>query len=125
MPQIVLRSRTLSLVLAGSLLWVTACYSYRLIDMSELSNHGEIRVTLTDGKRTQISDPRVVEGSVEGKLTSAATATIPVDSVAKVEAKSVNVPATIGLSLIVALALGTALFFAVCERDCSGYSICC
>jgi len=120
-----LGSRTLSFVLVGSLVWVTACYSYRQISVDELSNHGEVRVTLTNGERTEIGDPRVVENSIEGKRTNETTASIPVDSVAKVEAMRVNVPATVGLSLGAALVLGIAVFFAVCDTDCPGWGICC
>ena len=45
------RSRPVSLALVALFVWMTACSSYKQIELNEVADYGEVRVTLTDGER--------------------------------------------------------------------------
>ena len=76
------RCRPVSLALVGLFVWVTACSSYSQIGLSEIADHGKVRVTTTDGDRTTVHNPRVEADSIKGEDAGA----IPVDEVVKLEA---------------------------------------
>lgn len=75
------RSRLVSLTLIGLLMWVAGCTSYKQIEVGEVADHGKVRVTMTDGGRATIRDPRVETDSIRGKDSKA----IPLDQVSKVQ----------------------------------------
>ena len=75
------RSRPVSLALVGLFLWVTGCTSYHQIELAEVTDHGKVRVTLTDGERETVHDPVVEADSIRGKDSKA----IPLDQVSKVQ----------------------------------------
>jgi len=62
----VFRNRFVSLLLVGLFVWVTACSSYRQIEVGEVADHGKVRVTLTDGERETIHEPWVEGDSIRG-----------------------------------------------------------
>jgi len=49
----VFRNRPVSLALVGLFVWVTGCTSWTQIGVSEVADHGKVRVTLTDGELTR------------------------------------------------------------------------
>ncbi len=85
------RNRAVSLVLVGLFVWVTACSSYSYIGLSEIADHGTVRVTTTDGDRTTVHDPRVEADSIKGEDAGA----IPVDEVVKLEAVGTDEVSTV------------------------------
>lgn len=121
------RSRPVSLALVGLFVWVTGCHSYTQVGVGELSDYRTVRVTLTSGEREEVQNPGVVAGRIRGETDDGFVAFLP-DSVAKIEAKSTNVPLTIVAVLggLVVLAVSVvALACAVGESDCVGYSCIC
>jgi len=75
------RSRLVSLALVGLFVCVTGCQSYKQIELSEVADHGKVRVTMTDGERATIRDPRVEADVITGRSSE----TIPLDQVSKVQ----------------------------------------
>ena len=75
------RSRLVSLALVSLFVWVNGCTAYRQIEVGEVADHGQVRVTMTDGERATIRDPRVEADSIKGKDSEA----IPLDQVSKVQ----------------------------------------
>ena len=91
------RNRSVSLALAGLFLWVTACSSYSQIELGEVTDHGKVRVTLTDGERETIHDPSVETDTIRGHVKSRyereysdPIVVIPLDQVDAVEVGSFN-----------------------------------
>ena len=60
-----LRSRPVSLALVGLFVWMTGCSTYTQIELNEVGDHGKVRVTLTDGERETLRDPRVEGDSIK------------------------------------------------------------
>jgi len=96
------RSRTLSLVLIGLLVSVTACYNYDRITPAEVGYHGKIRVWTVSGEREVIHDPRVEGDSIKGKD----AAPVSLFHIAEIEAMDLNVGGTV-------LVVGTVVLGAV------------
>jgi hypothetical protein len=84
-------------------LWVSGCASWNQIGVSEVPDHGKIRVTRTDGEREVLTEPRVIADTIKGK-SGYVPVSVPVDDVDKVESRSTNVAGTVllGLGLVVA-----------------------
>ena len=80
------RSRPVSLALVGLFVCVTACSTYTQIEIGEVSDHHQVRVTTTDGERETIRDPRVEAESIVGDKARA----IPLDQVIELEAVGTN-----------------------------------
>ena len=100
------RSRHVSLALLGLFLLVTACTSYKQIGLGDVAGHGKVRVTLTDGERETLHDPWVEGDSIKGKNLPA----VPLDQVAKLEAKKTDTGATVALVMgLLVVAGGVAL----------------
>ena len=76
-----IRCHPTSLVLVGLFLWVTACTSYKQIELGEIAHHEKIRVATTDGLRETIHSPRVEADSIKGGESEA----VSLDQVAEVE----------------------------------------
>ena len=113
----VYRSRPVSLALVGLFVWVTGCTSYKQIELSEVADHGKVRVTLTDGERETVADPRVEADSIKGKDSAA----IPLNQVAEVEAKMKDVASTLVLVGVgVALVTLITLRIAACATNSYG-----
>ena len=62
-----MRNRTVSLAVVGLLVWVTACTSYRQIEIGEVADHDKVRITTTDGEALDYYDPRVEADSIKGR----------------------------------------------------------
>ena len=110
------RNQALSLALVGLFIWVTACTSYKQIELGEVGDYGKVRVTLTDGERGTVADPRVEADSIKGKDSAA----IPLDQVAEVEAKKKDVASTLVL-VGVGVALVTVVTLRVVECATNSY----
>ncbi len=102
------RNRPVSLALVGLFVWVTACTSYKQIELAEVADHGKVRVTLTDGERETILDPVVEAGSIKGRADvprkgdQPTLLAIPVVQVAEIEAVGTNeVLMVLGFALVV------------------------
>ena len=108
------RNRPVSLALVGLFLWVTACTSYKQIELSEVADYGKVRVTLTGGERETVADPRVEADSIKGKDAAA----IPLDQVAEVEAKKKDLAST-----LVLVGVGVVLVTVITLRvvECNTY----
>jgi hypothetical protein len=115
----VFRNRPVSLALVGLFLWVTGCTSYKQIQLAEVADHGEVRVTTIDGERATVHDPRVEADSIKGHVNEGAEQferTISAGEVLKVE---VAAPNTVGTVLIVIGSLA-AIVFVVAAVQCNG-----
>ena len=117
------RSRPVSLALVGLFVWVTACTSYRQIEIGEVADHGKIRVTTTDGQRETMHNPRVEADSIKGHTNKGVESAdwvaqaIPVQQVVELEAVGTNTAS------IVLLFIGFAavIFFGVAVAACNGF----
>ena len=96
------RSRPVSLALVGLFVWVTACTSYKQIEVGEVSHHGKVRVTLTDGERETLHDPWVEGDSIRAHEKPEyerdyydPIAVIPLDQVSTLEAVGTNEVGTV------------------------------
>jgi len=112
----VYRNRSVSLVLVGLFVWLTGCTSWNQIGLSEVADHGKVRVTLTDGEQETVYDPWVEADSIKGHR-HIETLAVSVDRVAELESHSTNevgtVFAVLGALLGVILVVGLA--------TCDGY----
>ena len=98
------RSRSVSLALVGLFVWVTACTSYKQIELSEVADYGKVRVTTTDGERNTVREPRVEADSVKGlgeriraDVQDRAPLSISFDQIETLEATHVSAGKTVGL----------------------------
>ena len=100
------RNRPVSLALVALFVWLTACTSYKQIEVGEVSHHGKVRVTLTDGERETLHDPWVDGDSIKaytsetvGNLGALArvehTVAFPLDQVAELGAVGTNEVGTV------------------------------
>jgi hypothetical protein len=105
----VFRNRPVSLALVGLFAWVTGCTSYTQIEPGEVADHGKVRVSLTNGVRWTIHDPRVDADSIKGKNARP----IPLDQVAELEAVGNDGVATV--LTIAGLFVGVLLMAGVAE----------
>ncbi len=108
------------MALVGLFLWVTACTSYKQIELGEVADHGKVRVTLTDGERETIRDPRIVGDLIVG----GGLKMIPLVQVAELEAVSIDEVGTILTVLAVAVVIGAAVSvigFATCGDSCPNF----
>jgi len=60
----VFRSRPVSLALVGLFVWVTACTSYRQIELAQVADYGQVRVTFADGERVVVPQDAFVGDSL-------------------------------------------------------------
>ncbi|MGB5675356.1 MAG: hypothetical protein WBO43_12495 [Gemmatimonadota bacterium] len=100
------RSRAVSLALVGLFVWVTACTSYKQIEIADVTEHGQVRVTLTDGERETVRDPRVEADSITGlgervrpDVRDRVPLSIALDQVETLEATHVSAVKTVGLAV--------------------------
>jgi len=94
----VFRKRAFSLALVGLFLWVTGCTSWTQIGVSEVADHGKVRVTLTEGEQETVYDPWVEADSLKGHQ-HIETVAFSVDRVASLESHSTNEVGTIALAV--------------------------
>ena len=89
------RSRPVSLALVGLFLWVTACSTtYTQIEPGEVADKDYVRVTLTDGEKTELHEPALDADSLRGRVKEVAriggyrwsdsVVVIPLESVAEI-----------------------------------------
>jgi len=121
----VYRSRPVSLALVGLFVWTVGCTSYKQIELSEVADHGKVRVTQTDGERETIHNPVVEADSLKGRVNEGVeyadwvTLAIPVDRVGKLEAVGPNTAGTL-LIVVGSLAVVFLLVAAACSEDRCG-----
>ena len=109
-------NRPVSLALVGLFMWVTACTSYKQIEIGEVADHTKVRVTLTDGERETIHEPWVEANSIRSTYSQS----IPLDQVAGLEAIGTNEIGTVFLVLgATALVVVIVCAFA-CDTDFNG-----
>ena len=60
------RSRPVSLVLVGLLVWLTACTSYKQVGSVEVADYGKARITLDDGSQFVVAHPQIEADSLVG-----------------------------------------------------------
>ena len=110
------RSRPVSLALIGLFLWVTGCTSYKQIEVGEVTHHGKVRVTFTDGERETLRDPWVDGDSIKAYTSESVgkplgihqqrvtdTVAFPVSEVESVVVRESDGAATAGLILAIVL----------------------
>lgn len=115
------RSRAVSLALVGLFMWQTGCMSYQRIEIAELPDFDEVRVTVDYGAKYDLRGPRVESDTLYG-LGEYFTA-IPMSEVANIEARQSDTGATIALGLggvLVGAAIGLAIWAA--SDPCVGLS---
>jgi len=123
----VFRSRPVSLALVGLFLWVTACTSYKQIEPAEVTDHGKVRVTRTDGVRETLRDPWVAADSIRGhekpgteRDYSDPIVIIPLDQVGTLEVSYVNGGKTVvfvAAVIVGALLIGGLACGGACSPD--------
>jgi len=110
----VFRNRPVSLALVGLFLWVTACTSYKQIEIAEVADYEEVRVTLTDGERLVLSDVTVEGDSIyywqkadESAHYDEVRVSSPLDQVVEAEVSGAGTAGTV--FLVVAIVAGALL----------------
>lgn len=117
------RNRPVSLALVALFLWQTGCTSYKLISVSDVAEHGKVRVTLADGERETLHGPWVDADSIKGQIRAGGASNqlvdraIPLEQVAELGALGTNVAGTVTLAV-----LGAGLLAAVIAL--SQYEMC-
>jgi len=122
------RSRPVSLALVGLFVWVTACTSYKQIEVGEVTHHGKVRVTLTDGERETLHDPWVEGDSIKAYTSETVgrigvqqrvdyVVAIPLDQVAELGAVGTNEVGTVFLVLGIVVVVGSALIYIGCSNN--------
>jgi len=121
----VFRSRPVSLALVGLFVWVTACTSSMQIELSEVADHGKVRVTKTDGGRETVYDPRVESDSIRGRFVEdnqprTVDRAISLDEVAELDAIGTNAGGTVlvvlGSALLVLIIVDAAARASECSQ---------
>jgi hypothetical protein len=119
----VYRSRDVSLALVGLFVWLSGCTSYKHIETADVAEHGVVRVTLRDGRRTTLREAAVVGDSISGYAREGRPRpedvhrTFALDEVSVAEAKGPDVAGTVVLAV-----LGAGLVAAVIAA--STYEMC-
>lgn len=126
------RNRPVALALVGLFLWVTACTSYKQIELVEVADHGKVRVTFTDGERETLRDPWVDGDSIKAytsesvgnlgpQVQTTSPVALPVDQIAKLEAKGTDEVGTVFAVLGVLVVVGAVTFWVAChDEPCLG-----
>lgn len=107
-----IRCRSVTLVLVGLVLWLTACTSYRRIKLEQVPGYDQVRVTTTDETRYDLKSPIVRGDTIRGQEVVPA---IPLTKVAKLEGREPNVLKTLGAVLGFA---AVAAITACAANDC-------
>lgn len=112
------RSRPISLLLVGLFVWLAGCTSYKQIEAGQVSDHGKVRVTLTNGQRETVLDARIEADTLKGRIKEGIQRpewiahAISLDRVAELEAVGTNVGGTVltvlGISMVLLAAIGAA-----------------
>jgi hypothetical protein len=107
----------------GLFVWVTACASYKQIDIGELPDHDRVRVTRTNGERETLLDPVVVNDAISGREDKerrsndpVVPVVIPLEQVSQLESVDKNTGATVAVvvgSIVGGLLLLTVIVYAV------------
>ena len=107
------RSRPVSLALVGLFLWVTGCTRYQEIEFPDVVAYDEVRVTTKDLNRRLLFEPSLDGDELRGYSSRDTAAgeeqwVIPVDGVARIEARQDDTAGTVvlamlGLGLVVAV----------------------
>ena len=116
------RNRAVSLALVGLFVWVTACSTtYTQIEPGEVADHDHVRVTLTDGEKTELHEPALDADSLRGRIKEVAriggyrwsdsVVVIPLENVAEIAVGSNpagEVLIGIGVVLLILVLIGAA-----------------
>lgn len=117
-----IRNRPVSLALVGLFVWLTACTSYKQIGIREVADHAKVRITLTNGQRETVRDPRVEGDSItfqvkEGRPTpQRVDRSLALARVVKFEAVGTDEVATVFLVLGIVVAVGAAVIYIACSN---------
>ena len=114
-------SRAVSLALVGLFVWVTGCMSYQRIEIAELPDFDEVRVTVDYGAEYDLRGPRVESDTLYGL--GEHVSAIPMSEVAKIEARQSDTGATVALvagALLVAGGIALAIYAATADPMCFG-----
>ena len=116
------RNRPVSLALVGLFVWVTGCTSYKQIEIGEVADHGEVRVTFADGERIVLQEVTVEGDSIyywnkaeQPANYSAVRVSSPLDQVVEVEASGASSVSTVFVVLAGAFVVATLICAAACE----------
>jgi hypothetical protein len=101
------RARSDSLALVALFVWLTACTSATQIGVGEVSDHGKMRVTTTDGEKHDFFHTVVEADSIKGQLRKQPASpyydepvyAISLDQVSKIERFPADAAKTVGLVL--------------------------
>jgi len=99
------RSRYVSLALVGLFLWGTACTRYQEVGLPAVVAYDEVRVTTKDRDKTLLFAPSVEGDELRGYSSRDAIANeeqraIPIDAVARIEARQDDTVGTAALALL-------------------------
>ena len=112
------RSRAVSLALVGLFLWLTACTSYKQIELAEVADYGKVRVTTTDGECETLHKPWVEGDSIKG---DDGPPNYEARAIAQSRAKAVEGGSTNAAGTVF-LVLGSILIVAVVVGGAPGYA---
>ncbi len=99
------RNRAVSLALVGLFVWVTGCSTtYTQIEPGEVADKDYVRVTLTDGEKTELHEPALDADSLRGRVKEVAriggyrwsdsVVVIPLESITEIAVAGTNELAT-------------------------------
>jgi len=128
----VIRNRPVSLALVGLFVWVTACTSYRQIEVAEVADYDLIELTTTSGEEVKIHRATVEQDSLRGQIQEAGriggpvwgdTIAIPLSQVETVRVIEADTGGTVAVLVLVPvgmLAIAAMAYGIACSGN-SGY----
>ena len=115
------RNRPVSLALVGLFVWVTACTSYKQIEVAQVADYGKVRVTFADGERIVLREVEVAEDSIHYWRKAEPTShysdvwvSSPLDQVAVVEGRQGDTRKT-AMLVVMSFVGGVALLAVICS----------
>jgi len=106
--------------------WQAGCTYYGQVEIGDLPQRGEVRVTLSDGERQSVYDPWRDRDDLRGWRTSnrnrgaeLSDLTFKLDSVSSIETRHTSAGKTAGLALLIVVAAAAGIAYAALESwDC-------
>ena len=107
--------RTASIFLIGLFVWSSACTSWQQIEVGEVTDYSQIRVTRLDGRQNEVLNPRL---NGDGISSNDGAVVVPVAAVYTVEARRDDALLTGALVLgVAAVVVGGVIAYHEIEKS--------
>ena len=116
------RGRLVSLALVVLIVWQAGCTYYSQVEIGDLPQIEEVRVTLSDGERQSVYDPwtdgndlkgwRTSAGNSAAELSNDADISFTLESVSSIETRRISAGKTATLAMVVVFLIGGLIYAA-------------